>query len=104
MVSEHLKSKQHFNSFTTPFFLELSSVQAALAVSALRYTRERCNAIPFQAPEGRVLVSSQGAVAAMLKVALRCHRCGAEQAGMPALKAHIEACARPLPTTGDVIR
>ena len=101
MVSEHLKSKQHFNSFTTPFFLELSSVQAALAVRPANQTGSAVT--PLQAPEGRVLVSSQGAVAAMVKVALRCHRCGAEQAGMPALKAHIEACARPLPTTGDVI-
>jgi hypothetical protein len=34
---------------------------------------------------------------ALLKGPLRCNRCGGGAANMPALKAHLAACAAPLP-------
>jgi len=42
---------------------------------------------------GRVAVD-RGAAEALLKVPLRCNRCGAAQSNMPKLKTHIRACPR----------
>ncbi len=71
--SPALKTKKHWNSFTTPFFLNAADVEAAL--------RE----------QGRVLVDRVNAEA-LLKHALRCHGCGAGQKNMPALKQHLTYC------------
>ena len=75
--SERMKTKQHWNSFTTPFFRPLAAVRAEL---------EAC---------GRCAVD-RAAAEALLKGELRCHRCGAPQRTMPALKAHLCACTTPL--------
>lgn len=68
-----LKTKKHWNSFTTAFFLDADAVEAAL--------RE----------EGRVAVEKPRAEA-LLKEPLRCHACGAAQANMPAVKSHLSRC------------
>jgi hypothetical protein len=70
-----LKTKKHWHSFTSPFFLKARAVEAAV--------RE----------EGRVVVEKPRA-GALLKQPLRCHACGAAQVNMPALKAHVARCQR----------
>ncbi len=70
-----LKTKKHWNSFTSPFFLDAEAVEAAV--------RE----------DGRVVVDKARAEA-LLKQPLRCHACGAGQANMPTLKAHLTRCRR----------
>ncbi|KAL4430393.1 hypothetical protein ABPG77_002199 [Micractinium sp. CCAP 211/92] len=78
-----LKHKKHWNSFTHPsFFLD-----AAWALSEL------CQA-------GRLRYSLAAAKAAE-KADLRCHRCGASLANMPALKTHIASCSAPLPAATE---
>lgn len=73
--SPALKTKRHWDSFTTAFFLEAAAVEAAV--------RE----------EGRVAVDKARAEA-LLKESLRCHACGAGQANMPTLKGHLTRCQR----------
>ncbi|KAL4419776.1 hypothetical protein ABPG75_006874 [Micractinium tetrahymenae] len=78
-----LKHKKHWNSFTHPsFFLD-----AAWALGELRQA-------------GRLRYSLAAAEAAE-KADLRCHRCGASLATMPALKAHIAGCTAPLPAATE---
>lgn len=74
-----LKNKKHWQSFTSPFFLDASWVLAQLrgGTGRLQYS----------------LADKE----ALLKGDLHCHRCGAFQANMPKLKAHIASCAAPLP-------
>ena len=69
--SPSLKTKRHYNSFATGFFLRLGSVRAALEA------------------HGRCDVASEE----LLSAELRCHRCGAPQRNMPALKAHLRTHA-----------
>jgi len=71
--SPSLKTKKHWNSFTTPFFLDATQVETALQ------------------EQGRVVVDRVNAEA-LLKQALRCHGCGAEQKNMPTLKQHLTRC------------
>jgi len=71
--SPSLKTKKHWNSFTTPFFLDATQVETALQ------------------EQGRVVVDRVNAEA-LLKQALCCHGCGAEQKSMPTLKQHLTCC------------
>lgn len=71
--SPSLKTKKHWNSFTTPFFLDATQVETALQ------------------EQGRVVVDQANAET-MLKGVLRCHGCGAEQKNMPTLKQHLTHC------------
>jgi diadenosine tetraphosphate (Ap4A) HIT family hydrolase len=71
--SPSLKTKKHWNSFTTPFFLDTTQVETALQ------------------EQGRVVVDRVNAEA-LLKRPLRCHGCGAEQKNMPTLKQHLTRC------------
>lgn len=73
--SDRLKTKQHWNSFTTAFLLPLAAVRADLAAA------------------GRVAVDARTADA-LLKLPMRCNRCGASQSNMPKLKAHLRTCQR----------
>lgn len=73
----HTRQK-HWNSFTTPFLISIDDVIAQTTAS------------------GRVAIDA-AAAEALLKAPLRCNRCGGAAANMPALKAHIAACAAPLP-------
>ena len=71
-ISDRLKSKKHFNSFTTPFFLELSSVIEELTSSW----------------QGRLLIDT-AAARQHEQGEMRCHRCRAVQRNMPQLKQHL---------------
>jgi aprataxin len=69
-----LKTKRHWNSFTSGFFLPLDDVIAAL-----------------QGPAAAVAVDD-AAAEALLKQGLACHRCGQALKNMPALKEHLQSC------------
>ena len=73
--SPALKTKKHWQSFTSAFFLDAAQVEAML--------RE----------QGRVTVDKVKAEA-LLKEPLRCHGCGGEQKNMPTLKQHLTQCRR----------
>jgi aprataxin len=68
--SEWLKTKKHWNSFTSPFFLNLDDVIVALQ------------------QQGSVSVD-KAAAEGLLKQGLVCHKCGQQLPNMPQLKAHI---------------
>ena len=72
--SPKLRTKQHWNSFTTRFFRPLADVRQELQA------------------HGSVSVD-RAAAEALLKADLRCHWCRAAQSNMPALKRHIVACS-----------
>ena len=72
-ISDKLKHKKHWNSFTTPFFLELSVV-----IEELQY-------------KGQLGIDIQQAER-WEKEDLRCNRCNSLQRNMPELKRHIIAC------------
>ena len=72
--SDKLKHKQHWNSFTTAFFIPMDKVLLDLETQG-------CVGIDVSQAE------------ALLKLPLHCHRCQAEQKNMPALKLHITAAA-----------
>ncbi len=69
-----MKRKQHWNSFTTSFFLTLADARRAL---------QEKGAVAVDVPAAEALRGSE----------LRCQWCGAPQRTMPALKAHIVQCA-----------
>ena len=71
--SPKLKHKQHWNSFTTAFFVPLEKVLADLEA------RDAVVVDPVQAE-------------ALLKQPLRCHRCQAVMRNMPDLRSHVVAC------------
>jgi aprataxin len=79
-VSDALKTKRHWNSFTTSFFLDIDKV--------LEELQER----------GR-LSYSLAEKEEMLKLPLKCHRCGRPAGNMPQLKAHVAACRATVPGT-----
>jgi len=76
--SPALKTKKHWNSFTTPFFLDASAVESRLE------------------NHGRVHVDHIKCVA-YEKQDLHCHRCHKQQKNMPELKNHIRVCKAPVP-------
>ena len=69
-VSDRLKHKKHWNSFTTPFFLELASVIEELTA------------------KGQLLID-EAAAHQYEKGDMRCHRCHMVQRNMPQLKQHL---------------
>lgn len=76
--SEKLRTKHHWNSFTTDFFWTLSSVRASLEAT------------------GSCRVDS-AAAKKVLATELLCHRCGGVQRSMPALKSHLAVCQAAIP-------
>ena len=72
--SPKMRTKQHWNSFTTAFFRPLAAVRQELQA------------------HGRAAVD-RAAAEALLKQDLRCHMCRAVHSNMPALKRHIVQCA-----------
>ena len=70
--SPALKHKKHWNSFTTPFFLPLPEVEAALAAGGA----------------GRVVVDVEAAEE-LLKGEMRCYKCGERMQNMPTLTRHL---------------
>ncbi|CAL5220154.1 g2117 [Coccomyxa viridis] len=71
--SPKLKTKQHWNSFTTAFFIPLEQVLLDLEA------KDPVAVDPVQAE-------------ALLKQPLRCHKCQAAMRNMPDLKSHVVAC------------
>src|SRR5205823_5305142 len=67
-----LRNKVHWNSFTTPFFIPLTSVLTML-----------------QSEEGWIHLDTEK-YAAMMKTPLKCHQCPATFNTFPALKQHID--------------
>lgn len=68
-----MKTKQHWNSFTTAFFIPLERVLLDLEA-------------------GDAVAVDPGQAEALLKQPLRCHKCQAAMRNMPDLKSHIVAC------------
>ncbi|KAL0338161.1 UNVERIFIED_CONTAM: Transcription factor [Sesamum angustifolium] len=68
--SNHLKNKKHWNSFTTPFFLD--------SVDLIKELED----------VGRVTLKDDKCLA----MELRCHRCRSAHPNIPRLKAHISSC------------
>lgn len=79
--SSALKSKKHFNSFTTEFFVDIRIVMNALAHNAR--------------PD---VMKSDVYAEKMLKGEMRCHHIGCEQVltNIPQLKSHLKTCQKPL--------
>ena len=73
-----LKTKKHWNSFTTPFFLSPEHVRAEIVA------------------RGEVRVDDARAKA-MLKQPLRCEACDLTLANIPGLKSHLRAKHLPVP-------
>ncbi|KAJ8599323.1 hypothetical protein CTAYLR_005344 [Chrysophaeum taylorii] len=73
-----LKTKQHWNSFMTDFFVPADEVERLLETDDDAF--------------GTALRTDLAARAKHEKDDLRCHRCLKPQKNMPALKAHILAC------------
>lgn len=75
-----LKTKKHWNSFTTPFFLDVDWVMEQLEHGS---------------GGGKArLEYSLSEKEALLKGPLRCHKCGVELSNMPKLKEHIRKCTK----------
>ncbi|XP_011095043.1 transcription factor bHLH140 isoform X1 [Sesamum indicum] len=71
--SIHLKNKKHWNSFTTPFFLD-----SVVVIKELEDV-------------GRVTLKDDKCLA----MELRCHRCRSAHPNIPRLKSHISSCQAP---------
>lgn len=71
--SAKLRSKQHWNSFTTAFFVGIDKVLQDLEAD-------------------KAVVMEPAHAEALLRQPLRCHLCQRDQNTMPALKVHINQC------------
>lgn len=71
--SAALKHKKHWNSFTTPFFIDVSDVSGQLQ----QHSSLQINVAKAES---------------MLKQDLQCHVCHKSIKNMPALKSHIMNC------------
>ena len=84
-----LKRKEHWNSFTTEFFVEAlplaDRIEAAVDDDAVsKLIRDT-----FNEEKGNKLK----------KLPLKCHRCGQPFSTLPSLKEHIVSCSSPFPFT-----
>lgn len=90
--SPALRTKKHWNSFTTRFFVDAAPLAARIDACA-------------SDADVRALIDSvfgdAAAADALLRTPLCCHRCGAPMRNMPALKIHILICTAPLPSCDD---
>jgi aprataxin len=78
LQSVGMKNKKHWNSFTTAYFRDALAVKRQLQEAGHAGADER-------------------AASEMLKMDLRCHRCGHCLSNFPALKVHLGVCAHPHP-------
>lgn len=83
LISPALKTKKHFHSFASPFFVDAIDVVDALDTGG-----------PLPLLDG-------GAAAAALAAPLVCHRCGAAAPNMPRLKEHLAVCDGPWPASAE---
>ena len=70
--SVHLKTKRHWNTFTTEFFVDAQTI-----ISALK-------------DKGKLELLDQAKCDILLKTSLQCHVCGEKLPTMPKLKLHIK--------------
>ena len=70
--SVHLKTKRHWNTFTTEFFMDAQTI-----ISALK-------------DKGKVELFDKVKCDVLLKTSLLCHICGEELTTMPKLKLHVK--------------
>ena len=70
--SVHLKTKRHWNSFTSPFFIDAEIIITALKIN------------------GRPELMDKAKCDLLLKESLQCHVCREPQPTMPKLKQHIK--------------
>ena len=77
LISTGLRTKTHYNSFTTRFFVPLEVVLLELTTVG-----------KFNVPHDKV---NQ-----LLKLDLKCHKCKRGMKNMPTLKGHLEVCAAVL--------
>ena len=87
-----LRTKKHWNSFTTRFFVDAAPLAARIDACACDADVRALTAAVFGNAE---------AAAALLRTPLCCHRCGAPMRNMPALKSHLLECTAPLPSFDD---
>lgn len=90
--SPALRTKKHWNSFTTRFFVDAAPLAARIAACA---TDADVHALIES------IFGDAAAAAALLSTPLCCHRCGTPVRNMPALKSHILVCTAPLPSSSD---
>lgn len=69
-----LKTKRHYNSFTTEYFVDATALICEIK------------------KEGKV--KDRRALTSLLSNDLRCHKCGEKQKNMPTLKRHLEKCSK----------
>lgn len=82
--SASLKTKKHWNSFTTPFF------------------RDSLDVLDQVEGHGQVQVCGESAEM-LLDLELRCHRCRSAHPNLSRLKQHISTCRHPLANTSFLI-
>ncbi|KAJ3350390.1 hypothetical protein GGF32_004871 [Allomyces javanicus] len=75
-ISDRLKTKQHWNSFTSDFFVPWECIKATLAA-------------------GQRVKMDKTAAEVLLKRPLACHKCAKAARTMPELKKHLETHAPP---------
>lgn len=76
-VSSRMKTKKHWNSFTTDFFVSPKTVESLLSSS----------------DDASCIFARTSILRSALKTPLRCHRCLRPQRNMPTLKSHILTCS-----------
>jgi aprataxin len=84
--SASLKTKKHWQSFCTPFFLDVDWV-----IHHLQDIRDQQASVEDESIDGH-LTYDVDAKEAMLKGGIRCHMCGGEVSSLPRLKEHFLKC------------
>ena len=75
-VSDHLKNKKHYNTFTTEFFFTGDTILTQLENTSR-------------------LIIDEEKFTEVLKRELICHKCQKQQKNIPILKAHLIGCKNP---------
>jgi len=98
MQSVYMKTKAHWNSFTTEFFIDISTIEDVLCLKQTA-TRSYDSSENYIRDEKLVLESdtkkrllSYEVYEGFLSRLLRCHGCGRSFKNMPQLKRHVAVC------------
>jgi aprataxin len=75
--SDHLKTKRHYNSFTTKFFIKINDI-----INHLESNNNNINSI----------IGSKEYYEGLLKSDMKCNRCGIVLNNIPNLKKHLHSC------------
>ena len=109
--SARLKNKKHYNSFTTPFFIDVEAAMDELLAGEGREGRGEGggeggeggggggegDSLGLEYPSSRRRREADS----LIKGPLRCHWCGEEQRNIPQLKGHIATCLGGLPSVSS---